>query len=104
MNVSERNLQILLFVEIYLRRAVPVPKYRLLKQRYLCLLKSWEWFFVQSDQFGKISIRYKRTGNNMNVMRQTACLVVNPITVDNFAALFNCTPAGRSSDLMMAPA
>ena len=23
-------------------------------------------------------------------MRQSACLVVNPITVDNFAALFNC--------------
>ena len=40
----------------------------------------------------------------MNVMRQNACLVVNPITVNNFAALFNCTPAGRASDLMMAPA
>ena len=40
----------------------------------------------------------------MNVMRQTACLVVNPITVNNFADLFNCTPVGRASDLMMAPA
>ena len=39
----------------------------------------------------------------MNVMRQTARLVVNPITVDRFAAIFNCTPAGRASDLMMAP-
>ena len=37
-------------------------------------------------------------------MRQTACLVVNPIAVNRFAALFNCTPAGRASDLMMAPA
>ena len=37
-------------------------------------------------------------------MRQTACLVVNPITVNNFADLFNCTPVGRASDLMMAPA
>ena len=26
----------------------------------------------------------------MNIMRQTACLVVNPITVNNFAVLFNC--------------
>ena len=40
----------------------------------------------------------------MNVMRQTAFLVVNPITVDNFADLFNCMPAGRTSDLIMAPA
>ena len=40
----------------------------------------------------------------MNVMRQTACLVVIPVAVDNFAALFNCTPAGWASDLMMAQA
>ena len=41
-----------------------------------------------SDQFRKIIIRYKRIGYNMNVMRPTACLVVNPITVNNFADLF----------------
>ena len=57
-----------------------------------------------SDQFRKITVRYKRIGYNMNVMRQTACLVVNTITVINFADLFNCTPVGRVSDLMMAPA
>ena len=50
---------------------------------------------IFSDQFRKIIICYKRTGYNMNVMRQTACLVVNPITVDNCAALFNCTTAGH---------
>ena len=32
-----------------------------------------------------------------------ACLVFNPITVDNYAAFFNCTPVGRASDSMMAP-
>ena len=37
-----------------------------------------------SYQFRKIIIRYKRTGYNMNVMRQTACLVVNPITVGTY--------------------
>ena len=57
-----------------------------------------------SDQFRKIIIRYKRIGYNMNVMRQTACLVVNPITVNNIADFFNCTSVGRASDLMMAPA
>ena len=39
----------------------------------------------------------------MNVIRQTACLLVNPITVNNFAVLFNCTPAGRASDLRLRP-
>ena len=36
-------------------------------------------------------------------VQQTACLVVNPITVGNFAFLFNCTPVGRTSDSMMVP-
>ena len=42
-------------------------------------------------------MRYKRIGYNINVMRQSACLVINPITVDSFASLFNCTPVGRAS-------
>ena len=56
-----------------------------------------------SDQFRKIIIRHKRIGHDLNAMRQSACLVINQITVDNFAALFNCTPADRVSDSMMAP-
>ena len=55
-----------------------------------------------SDQFRKIIILYKRIGYDLNVMRQSACLVINPITVDNFAALFNCTHVDRASDSMMA--
>ena len=27
-------------------------------------------------------------------MRQSACSVINPIAVDSFASLFNCTPVG----------
>ena len=57
-----------------------------------------------SGHFRKVIIRYKRIGYNMNVMRQTACLVVNPITVNNFADLVNCTTVCRASDLMMVPA
>ena len=56
-----------------------------------------------SDQFRKIIVRYKRIGYNIDIMRQSACLVFNPITVNNFASLFNCTPVGRASDSMMAP-
>ena len=47
-----------------------------------------------SAQFIKIIPHYKKIGYNINVLQQTACLVVNPITVGNFAFLFNCTPGG----------
>ena len=30
-----------------------------------------------------------------------ACLVINPNTVNNFSAPFNCTPADRASDSLM---
>ena len=40
-----------------------------------------------SFQFRKIITRYRRIGYNLNVMRQSACLVFNPIMVDNYAAL-----------------
>ena len=56
-----------------------------------------------SDQFRKIIIRYKRIGDNINIMRQSVRLVLNPITVSNFAFLFNCTPVGWASDSVMAP-
>ena len=53
-----------------------------------------------SAQFIKIISHYKKIGYNINVVHQTACLVVNPITVDNFVYLFNCAPVGRTSDSM----
>ena len=31
----------------------------------------------------------------MNIMRQSACLVVNPITVDSYDFPFNCTTVGH---------
>ena len=55
-----------------------------------------------SDQFRKIIIRHKRIGYDLNFMRQSACLVINPIRVNNFAALFNCTQVDRASDSIMA--
>ena len=56
-----------------------------------------------SDHLRKIIMRYKRIGYNLTVMRQSACLVINPIKVDGYAALFNCTWVDRASDSMMAP-
>ena len=58
---------------------------------------------IVSDQFKKINMRYKRIGYNVDVMRQSACLVVNPITVNIFAVLFICKPVGRGSDSMIVP-
>ena len=70
-------------------------------------LKDHELLFGEDMPTGriekKIITRYRRIGYNLNVMRQSACLVFNPITVDNYAAFFNCTPVGRASDSMMAP-
>ena len=59
--------------------------------------------FIERNDFSfqfrkKIITCFRRIGYNLNVMRQSACLVFNPITVDNYAAFFNCTPVGRASD------
>ena len=48
--------------------------------------------------FKKIIVRYKKIGYNIDVLRQTPCLVVYPIKVDSLAYLFNCTTVGRASD------
>ena len=48
--------------------------------------------------FTKTIVRYKKISYNIDVLRQTPCLVVNPIKVNSFAYLFNCTTVGRASD------
>ena len=42
-----------------------------------------------SDQFKNILKRYIRVGYNLDIMRQSACLVLNPITVYIYGFLFN---------------
>ena len=53
-----------------------------------------------SEQFIKIISHYKKIGYNINVLQQTACLVVNPTMAGNIAFLFNCTAVGQTSDSM----
>ena len=55
-----------------------------------------------SDQFKKIVKRYIRVGYNLDIMRQSTCLVLNPITVYSYGFLFNCTTVGQASDSMTA--
>ena len=40
---------------------------------------------------------------SLNVLQQTACLVVGLVVVGGFALLFNCTPVGWTLDSMMLP-
>ena len=54
-------------------------------------------------QFIKIISHYKKIGSNINVLQQTARLVVNQISVGNFAFLFNCTPEGWTSESKTVP-
>ena len=55
-----------------------------------------------SDQFKKIIKRFIRVGYNLDIMRQSACLVLNPITVYSYGFLFTCTTVGQASDSMTA--
>ena len=55
-----------------------------------------------SDQFKKIVKRYIRVGYNLDIMRQSACLVLNLITVYSYGFLFNCTMVGQASESMTA--
>ena len=56
-----------------------------------------------SDQFRKLIAHHKCYGYDVNVRWQLVCLLINPITFDNFVALFNCTLVYRASESMMAP-
>ena len=48
--------------------------------------------------FKKMIVRYKKIAYNIDVLRQMACLIVNPIKFNSFAYLFNCTTVCRASD------
>ena len=87
---------------------------KLLRQgyRYFKLRKAFSKFYRRhsalleksnfSEQFRKLINRYKRIGYSLDIMWQTACLVVNPIMIDGYASLFNCTTAVWASDSMTA--
>ena len=69
----------------------------------VCRLKRLGGITDFSLQFGRVISRCRRIGYNLNVVRQSACLVFSPIVVGGCAAFFGCTPVGRASDSMMAP-
>ena len=92
------------FLDLHLSISTDIISTKIYDKRDLVYkLKKIVGFNNFSAQFIKIISYYKKIGFNINVLQQTACMVVNPITVGNFAFLFNCTPVGRTSDSMMVP-
>ena len=55
-----------------------------------------------SNLLKRIVNRFKTAGYSLDIMRQTACLVFNPIMVEGYAALFCCTAVVQASDSMTA--
>ena len=55
-----------------------------------------------SVQFKKIVKPYIMVRYNLGIIRQSACLVINPITIYSYGFLFNCTTVGQASDSMTA--
>ena len=55
-----------------------------------------------SGQLKKIIKRYKNVGYNLDIMRQSAYLVENHITVYSYGFLLNCMTVGQPSDSMPA--
>ena len=55
-----------------------------------------------SDLFKRFVNSFKRAGYTLDSMRQTACLVFNPLMVEGYAALFSCTAVVQATDSMTA--
>ena len=56
---------------------------------YKFIIKNLQEIMIFLFSSEKIITRYRRISYNLNTMRQSACLVFNPIMVDNYAAFFN---------------
>ena len=89
-NVSLKN---------FLQQGIPEPEFfTVLVYRFRRIVgKS---FFL--EKFRKLIGRYKSIAYNLDIMQQIVCLVISPITVDNYAFLVNFTAAVRASDSVTA--
>ena len=55
-----------------------------------------------SNLLKRIANHFMRAGYSLDIMRQTQCLVFNPIVVEGYAAHFSCTVVVQASDSMTA--
>ena len=71
------------------------------RYRYYKIRKAFSEFYRRHfDIVSKYNVGLKHffCKESENVLRKTACYVVNPYKVNSFAYLFNCTTVGRASD------
>ena len=59
-----------------------------------------ETLYNRAFQLGLHCLQYFKF--NLDVMRQSACLVLNTIMVYSYGFFFNCTTVGQASDSMTA--
>ena len=53
--------------------------------------------------FSNVLLTVKKVGYILDIMRQTACLVFNPVMVEGYVTLFSCTAVVEPSDSLTAP-
>ena len=66
------------------------------------LLKDLNFLLLFSDLFKRIVNPFQESRVYIDIMRQTACLVLNPIMDEGYAVLFRCTAVVQASDSMTA--
>ena len=101
--LTQINATIYILIFFYIAHVRIFLKVHSEPECYGDLVYKFKKLIGRNDFFFSVITRYRRIGYNLNVMRQPACLVFNPVMVDNYAGFFNCTPVDRASDSMMAP-
>ena len=105
------------FSEFYRRHFELIEKYHVSLKKNLCnkvfvIQNSMEIWYINLRKsleiqtsliFSNVIVnRFKRAGYTLDIMRQTACLVFNPIMVEGYAALFSSTLVVHASDSITA--
>ena len=77
---------------LQIQALVPLLNFRNLNFMVTWYINSEKYLLamILALNFVKIILRHIKIGYNTNVIRQTVCMVVSPITVNNFASLFGC--------------
>ena len=96
------SLDVPLMVYIYLSLFTLPEHLRMLLTSITRKFKKIIGFPNFSYLFKGIAYRFKRAGYTLDIMRQTSCLVFNPIMVEGYAAFFSCMAVVQTSDSMTA--
>ena len=90
--------------------------FELIEKYHVSLKKLMQQGICNPEFYGDLVYKFKKifgnpnfsnllkriAGYSLDIMRQTACLVFNPIMVEGYASLFSCTAVVQASDSMTA--